>query len=155
MYAVQHLMLVGITLPWRAIAFSPVPWTAIDTVAAACGALGIAFAAVADGQLYAFTCSASSATPQVLRTGLWAFSRHPAHFGEQLWWWSAAMFAVSVGQTWTASGTLFNSACMVPIMQMVEERMMRKTARRQAMLQYIAEVPFCVPLLSVKTLRRS
>lgn len=46
-------------------------------------------------------------------TGLWQWSRHPNYFGEQLFWWGFALFAVSVGQSWTLIGPLFNSICMV------------------------------------------
>lgn len=155
-YAVQHAMLVGLTLPWHAIAFSAMPWTAVDTAAAVSGMIGIAFAATADQQLHRFcTKRDQQAQPAVLCTGLWAMSRHPAHFGEQLWWWSAALFAVAVGQSWVAIGTLFNSACMVPIMCMIDGRMLRNPARTSAMQQYMADVPFCIPLLSMKLLRKA
>jgi len=33
----------------------------------------------------------------LLNTGMWKYSRHPNYFGEQLWWWSFAIFSVNVG----------------------------------------------------------
>ena len=48
-----------------------------------------------------------------LMSGLWRYSRHPNHFGEQLFWWGLALFAVSSGDYWTLIGPLFNTVCMV------------------------------------------
>lgn len=43
--------------------------------------------------------------------GLWRYSRHPNHVGEQLWWWGLALFGVSAsGELWPLLGTAFNSA---------------------------------------------
>ena len=43
--------------------------------------------------------------------GLWRYSRHPNHVGEQLWWWGLALFGVSAsGALWPLLGTAFNSA---------------------------------------------
>lgn len=45
------------------------------------------------------------------RAGLWRYSRHPNHVGEQLWWWGLALCGVSAsGELWPLLGTAFNSA---------------------------------------------
>ena len=36
-----------------------------------------------------------------------------SYFGEQLWWWGLALWAVRLGQAWMLVGALFNSICMV------------------------------------------
>ena len=45
--------------------------------------------------------------------GLWRYSRHPNHVGEQLFWWGISLFAVSSQDYWTLVGPLFNTICMV------------------------------------------
>ena len=45
--------------------------------------------------------------------GLWHYSRHPNHVGEQLFWWGISLFAVSSHAYWTLLGPLFNTICMV------------------------------------------
>lgn len=45
--------------------------------------------------------------------GLWRYSRHPNHVGEQMFWWGLAIFAISSGDFWTLIGPLFNTICMV------------------------------------------
>lgn len=45
--------------------------------------------------------------------GLWRYSRHPNHVGEQMFWWGLAIFAISSGDLWTLIGPIFNTICMV------------------------------------------
>lgn len=111
-YGVQHLMLVGLTLPWHSIAFSGAPWSWLDSTATCAAIAGLCVAAVADNALHAHGQSRSS---DVLRSGLWGVCRHPNHFGEQLWWWGAWMFAIPGGGAWTGIGTAFNSLCMLQV----------------------------------------
>ena len=46
---------------------------------------GIAVGYAADNQLRAYMSNPNK--PVLLETGLWKFSRHPNHFGEQTWWY--------------------------------------------------------------------
>lgn len=50
--------------------------------------------------------------------GLWRYSRHPNHVGEQMFWWGLAIFAISSGDFWTLIGPLFNTICMVRLQHM-------------------------------------
>lgn len=111
-YGMQHLMLVGLMLPWYPISTSSTPWQHLDTLAVLLSMAGIVIAALADTSLHEFMSSDRKGKPVVLREGLWGISRHPNHLGEQLWWWGAALFAVAAGQAWTLMGTAFNSLCM-------------------------------------------
>jgi Protein of unknown function (DUF1295) len=114
-YAVQHAMLVGLTLPWHTIAFSSEAWGLCDAYAAALYMAGLAIAAHADNTLHTFVQHRGKRKGSILRSGLWRYSRHPNHLGEQLWWWGAWLFAASAGGAWTLVGTLFNSACMLQV----------------------------------------
>jgi steroid 5-alpha reductase family enzyme len=111
-YIMQHLMLVGLMLPWYAMSASNLPWQPLDTLAVVTCIAGIVIAALADSSLHRYVTSSRKGRPEVLREGLWGISRHPNHFGEQLWWWGTGLFAVAVGQRWTLIGTAFNSVCM-------------------------------------------
>ena len=115
MYAVQQCMLVGLTLPWHTIASSTSPWSWCDTLAVLIATSGLAIAASADNTLHAFVRRRGKKQSEVLRSGLWRFSRHPNHFGEQLWWWGVWLFAAGAGGAWTVVGTAFNSLCMVQV----------------------------------------
>ncbi|CAL8465232.1 g4767 [Coccomyxa elongata] len=142
-YAVQQLMLVGITLPLYSVHASALPWNPIWDGAAAAGCLlGIGIAAIADTQLHEFLTAnerrQAGGKPPVLllNTGLWRYSRHPNYFGEQLWWWSLGMFAVNVGQRWALAGALFNSLCMVGVTRLTEARMLARPERAALFREY-------------------
>lgn len=113
-YVVQHLMLVGLTLPFKYIALSPHPWTPLDSLSAALAVGALLLAAHADNILFRFVSDARR-RGHVLRQGAWAHSRHPNHLAEQLWWWALWLFAVPAGGAWTVVGTAFNSVCVVQV----------------------------------------
>ena len=70
----------------------------------------------------------------LLNTGLWKYSRHPNYFGEQLWWWSLALFAVQVGQPLAIVGTFFNSFILAVVTEMTEGKMLREWPQERAKL---------------------
>lgn len=99
----QHPMIVGISLPLYSVQFGPkadTPWGLFDTIATLLSLLGILIAFIADNQLRAYMLESEQLKQKgqpkvpILLTGLWRYSRHPNYFGEQLWWWSLALFAV-------------------------------------------------------------
>ena len=89
-YISQHAMLIGLTLPYHAVHTSSEPFCITDCIAACLCLTGIVIAAIADNQLHAFMQEnerrAQRGEPKVLvlNTGLWRYSRHPNHFGEQV-----------------------------------------------------------------------
>ena len=117
-YAVQHGMLVGLTLPFWAIAFHEVGFGALDAALLALAGAGIAIARAADTSLDRFMLenearvARGEAKIPVLDRGMWRTSRHPNYFGEQLFWWSVAGLGVVCGQPWVVAGTAFNSAAL-------------------------------------------
>jgi steroid 5-alpha reductase family enzyme len=138
----QHAMLVGLSLPFYAIAFRPVPITLLDGLAFAGALAGIAIAAAADNQLDHFMRANAlrerrgEPRDRLLETGLWRLSRHPNYFGEQLFWWSIAGFGVACGEPWVAVGAAFNSCVLAGVTVMTERRMLRLPERAERYEDY-------------------
>jgi len=83
------------------------PLGGLDALAALVTFGAIALEALADAQLHRFR--ASGAPPgEFLRTGLWAWSRHPNYLGEMGFWWGLWLFGVAAapGLWWTIAGPL-------------------------------------------------
>lgn len=81
-----------------AIAGSRAPsW--LDDLGMAVVLFGIAFETLADAQLAAFK-SLPENQGQVLRSGLWRYTRHPNYFGECCVWWGFFLIALSAGGWW-------------------------------------------------------
>jgi len=150
-YLVQHVMLVGITLPLYAVFTSAAPWTPLDTAAAVLTAAGMAISYTADNQLNAFMKENQRRQAEgmpvqlILDSGLWRYSRHPNYFGEQLFWWALSLFAVRLGQPWMVLGTLFNSLCMIPVTMMTEGRMLARPERAELFKEYQRTTSVWVP----------
>ena len=84
------------TLPLYEAIASRAPFGPLDGLAIAVGLAAVALETVSDLQLHAFR--RTNKDPQAfLQTGLWAASRHPNYFGEALYWWSIALFALAAG----------------------------------------------------------
>jgi steroid 5-alpha reductase family enzyme len=147
----QHAMLVGLTLPFWAIAFRPKPVGAPDLVCLAGAMLGLAIAHAADSRLDRFMRENQRrerrGLPRVwlLDAGIWRYSRHPNYFGEQLFWWSVAGFGWIAGEPWVAVGTLLNSIVLAAVTVMTERRMRDVPERRDAYDAYRRRTSVWVP----------
>ena len=136
----QHAMLVGLTLPFWAIAFgatsASTPFGAADAALVALALAGIAIAGAADTQLDAFMrenearIARGEAKIPLLDSGIWRWSRHPNYFGEQLFWWALAGLGVRCGEPWVLVGPLFNSIVLAAVTVMTERRMLAVPQRR-------------------------
>merc|ERR1712216_217660 len=137
-------MLVGITLPAYSVHNSNTNLWALDGVAMVLCVVGLSTAYCADTQLYAYMraneelVAAGKPTRLVLDTGLWRYSRHPNYLGETIWWFGFGLFAVSVGQWYMLGGWLLNTAVLIQVTFMTEERMKtnRTGERLRAFLAY-------------------
>ena len=142
---------MGITLPFWAVYSSRAPFGLLDILACVLCLSGIALAYFADTQLYEFVSENERLVFEkkkpklLLDTGLWRYSRHPNHFAEQLFWWGFSLFAASVGQWWMLIGTFINSAALHVVMDMVEERMLRREERRSLYKEYQRTTSRCIP----------
>jgi steroid 5-alpha reductase family enzyme len=73
-------------------------------------------------------------------------SRHPNHFGEQLWWIGVGMLALAVGDPWAAIGLVFNHLIdNLVTLHLIEARMLQNPKRQAAYRQYMRATPICVP----------
>jgi steroid 5-alpha reductase family enzyme len=104
----QNALLVLITLPAHIAWQHPVPFTGWDAAFAALFAAFLIGETVADQQQWNFHQAKKAAGgtlgPGFLRTGLFAFSRHPNFFFEQAQWWAfyamGAVALVADGGSW-------------------------------------------------------
>jgi len=150
-YVAQHLMLVGLTLPFWAVAFFDVPLGVLDLVLVVLAALGLLIARAGDTQLDRFMGENAArerrgqAKIAVLDTGIWRYSRHPNYFGEQLFWWSIAGFGVVCGAPWVVVGTAFNSCVLAAVTVMTERRMLAVPERKAAFEAYRKKTSVWIP----------
>jgi len=150
-YLVQHGMLFGISLPLYAVYTSTAPWGIWDTVATVVAVTGMALSWRADNELRTFMSMNEERRDQGLapillfNTGLWKYSRHPNYCGEQLYWLGMALFAIGLGQSWIALGTLFNSLCMIPVTVLTEARMLRRGERADLYREYQRTTSVWIP----------
>ncbi len=63
--------------------------------------LGLCFEVIGDLQLTRFKADPANAG-QVMRTGLWRYTRHPNYFGDACVWWGIGLVGLSVSGTWWA-----------------------------------------------------
>ena len=77
--------------------------TTINIIGASLALFGIVFESTADAQLTRFKSNPSN-HGQVMRSGLWAYSRHPNYFGEACTWWG--LFGLAVVNVPTAFAAL-------------------------------------------------
>lgn len=107
--------------------------------------VGLAIESVADHQLARFK-SANPAPGQVLRSGMWEWSRHPNYFGEALIWWGLGLFALALtGALISLLGPLVLTFVLVGITgRLTDEHM--QNARATAFSKYKQETSGFVPL---------
>jgi len=138
----QHGMLIGLSLPFYSVAFHSDAVGGWDYLACAGALLGIAVAGTADNQLDRFMRGNEARVRRgeppivLLETGIWRYSRHPNYFGEQLFWWSTAVFGIALGQPWVAIGTAYNSCVLAGVTIMTERRMLAVPRRAAAYAEY-------------------
>jgi len=155
-YVAQHGMLVGLTLPFFALAFRAPALGPLDVLFVALALAGLGIARAADTQLDRFMRENAKrehrgeSKKSVLETGIWSRSRHPNYFGEQLFWWSIAGFGVVCGEPWVVVGTLFNSCVLAAVTVMTERRMLEVPERRDAYAAYRARTPVWLPRIRTR-----
>ncbi len=136
---------LGLLPLYPALAFSGRPPGALDVAAAVLTAGAIALEATADLQLRRFTRSRRDPT-DVLRTGVWAYSRHPNYLGEVLFWWGLYLFglAAAPGWAWAGAGAVAISLLFALVSVPWMDRHM--LSRHPTWAARMREVPGLLPL---------
>ena len=95
-YGFQMVLLLFISIPLQMIAFAKSASPVLVLVGAVLMVIGLGFEAVGDAQLRRFTANPAN-NGTTLRTGLWAFTRHPNYFGDSVVWWGIFAIAAASG----------------------------------------------------------
>jgi steroid 5-alpha reductase family enzyme len=96
MFMLQGLVIFLVSLPMIVVSASPsMTFGALDWLGVVLWITGFLFEAVADIQLVMFRRNPAN-RGNLLRTGLWRYSRHPNYFGEVVQWWGIFVIALSV-----------------------------------------------------------
>jgi steroid 5-alpha reductase family enzyme len=102
-FFLQGLLLWVIAMPLLAAQFADEPdrLTWVDLVGALIWGVGFFFEAVGDWQLARFKADPAN-RGKVMRSGLWAYTRHPNYFGDATAWWGYYVIAAGAGSGyWT------------------------------------------------------
>ncbi|MBV1775898.1 DUF1295 domain-containing protein [Burkholderiaceae bacterium DAT-1] len=134
-----------VSIPLFYIAQNPAGLNMLDAVALMLWLLGFGFEALGDWQLARFK-SRPDSKGKVMRSGVWAYTRHPNYFGEACIWWAYYLFACSAGGWWTFPGPLMMNWLLLRVsgVAMLEKDI---GARRPEYAEYIRTTPAFVPFV--------
>jgi len=118
----------------------------IDVLALTVGLVGIAFEWIADNQLRDFVLGPKQ-PGEILRTGLWRYSRHPNYLGEIMLWWSLYLFGLAADPEWAKWG-LVGPVAMTTMFLVVSIPLLEKRSleRRPNYQQVIDETSMLIPM---------
>ncbi|MDX2436311.1 MAG: DUF1295 domain-containing protein [Acidobacteriota bacterium] len=118
--------------------------SAIDGLGLALWVFGFVFEAVADHQLRIFKKNPAN-SGRIMRSGLWAMSRHPNYFGEAVVWWGVGLLALPSGGWLSFVGPIMITFLLLKVsgVALLDAAMVE---RRPAYADYIATTPAFVPL---------
>lgn len=120
------------------------PAGVLDLAAAGLTGFAIWLEAEADRQLRRFR-AASQPPGAFLRSGLWAWCRHPNYLGEILFWWGLVAFSLAAGRApwWAFAGAVSITAMFhVVSIPMLDRRMVE---RRPAYAAHARRAPALLP----------
>jgi steroid 5-alpha reductase family enzyme len=109
--------------------------------------VGFFFETVGDRQLAAYKATPKDQRPQVMDTGLWAWTRHPNYFGDATMWWGLWLVG-GLGSGWVAGlATVLCPAAMTFFIRNVTgAKLLEKTMmQRPGFPEYAERVPIFFP----------
>ena len=154
-FSAIHLFPTVIVFPaclpiYTAVAMDAQPLNWLDYVAAAATAIAILIELVSDIQLHRFINKRKEG--EIMKTGLWAYSRHPNYFGEWLFWAGLTLFGVAAvpeAWWWVLPGAIAMLAMfLLASIPMIDKRSME---RRPAYAEHMSEVSGFVPWFPKKS----
>ena len=118
--------------------------TWLDVTGIAFWVIGFSFEAAADWQLMAFKRDPAN-RGKVMRSGLWAMSRHPNYFGEAVLWWGIGLIGTAGGGPLALISPLLLTFLLLKIsgVAMLDKALVE---RRPGYAEYVASTPAFVPL---------
>jgi steroid 5-alpha reductase family enzyme len=119
------LVFLGCLPLYPALATSAAPLGWLDALAFVVTAGAIALEARADDELVRYRREPHD-SKEFLRSGLWAWSRHPNYLGEMGFWWGVFLFGLAASPTWwwSAIGAVAISLMFRFVsLPLIEERM--------------------------------
>jgi steroid 5-alpha reductase family enzyme len=107
------LWIISVPLLGAQINATPDRLTLLDFLAVPLWAVGFFFEAVGDWQLARFKADPAN-QGQVLRTGVWRYTRHPNYFGDAAQWWAYYLIAAA-GAFWTLYSPILMTTLLVRV----------------------------------------
>ncbi len=105
---------------------------------------GFVFESVGDWQLLRFKADPKN-KGQVMRSGLWAFTRHPNYFGEAVVWCGFGVIALAAGAWWAVISPIMMTYLLMRVSGVaMTERAMQD---RPGYAEYVRRTPAFVPRL--------
>jgi len=142
-------VLLALSGAWVALTQQSRSLSWLDLVALVVTAGAITIETIADQQLLAF--SRVKRPGEIMKTGLWAYSRHPNYFGELSFWWGLYLFGLAADPTrlWTIIGPLMMSGMFLGVSIPWMDR--RSCERRPEYAEHMKRVSALVPWFPKKT----
>ena len=129
---------------YAAVAMDARPLNALDYLAAAVTLIAILIELASDIQLHRFLTHRKP--DEIMKTGLWALSRHPNYFGEWLFWAGLALFGLAAAPSawwWVLPGAIAMLVMfLVASIPMIDKRSVERRPEYQA---HMARVSGFVP----------
>ena len=116
-FLLQGVLMWVISAPLLVVQYNATParLTIVDWLGAVVWGVGFFFEAVGDWQLMRFKRNPDN-KGKVLRTGLWAYTRHPNYFGDATLWWG--YFIIALGTPFGLA-TVFSPIIMTVLLMRV------------------------------------
>ncbi len=144
-YLTQGVLMLIVALPVMVGSMnSRVQWRPLLYIGVAVWLIGVLFETIGDLQLTAFKRDPANAG-KVLRTGLWAWTRHPNYFGDALAWWGIWLIACT--HRWGPLTIVGPIAMTVLLRRVSGVPMLEKTMsrRRPDYAAYVASTSAFIP----------
>jgi steroid 5-alpha reductase family enzyme len=142
-FALQGMILWIVSAPIHGALSGAHAFGALDVAGMLLWLFGFLFEVIGDGQLARFKADPAN-RGKVLRSGLWARTRHPNYFGEAVLGWGVYLLALSAGAWWTVFAPLLMTFLLVRVSGVA---LLEKTlaAEKPAYAAYVREVPAFFP----------
>ncbi|MGE0821147.1 MAG: DUF1295 domain-containing protein [Candidatus Binatia bacterium] len=116
-FFLQGVLIWLIAMPLFIVQVHPGPplWSWTDMLGLLLWGIGFFFETVGDWQLARFKADPAN-KGRVMRTGLWAYTRHPNYFGDAMVWWGYWLLTFAVpGSLWTIVSPLLMTVLLLKV----------------------------------------